>query len=174
MANPTQMQSPFWSPTIGGTSFLNLPPGDPASYRAPIEARNDLVSKLYGQLPSDAGGAYSQSPGLPRANQTLMALMQMAGRGSNTSFGPSSQANLGQDVAQLGPGVKRGLALQEPDRLSKLMDLLTNIYQWGGQTSAQAIGDTAKLQLLIAQHKQAKAQAYGQVPIIGPILAASQ
>lgn len=156
--------TPFWYPS------QPVDPGDPSAFRHIVEGRNELVRQLYGQMPQTQN-PYGDSPGRGRMGQTLMALLGMAGRSSQPGYAPNSQALFGQDVQRLGAPAQRGLALQEPERLSKLMQLLTGAYGLGGKTSAEAESEFAKLEQMIALNRRQKRAQYSQIPIVGPLLA---
>jgi len=60
--------------------------------------------------------------------------------------------------------------LQEPDRLSKLMQLLLGTYVLGGKTTGLAGSQTARLEQLIAQNRSNKRQQLSQIPIVGHLV----
>ncbi len=157
--------SPFWN-----YQGPPLKPGNPLAERATVETQNQFIRQLYGNLPQTQN-PYGDSPGAGYLHQTLMALLGMAGRGSPGTYGRSSQSLFGSDVQRMAPSAGRGLVLQEPDRLKQLMTLLLGSYVLSGKIPAEQLSEQAKLQQLKAAHRQAVQQQYGQIPIVGPLIA---
>jgi len=175
--------SPYWTPTDIGKSVhgdtsvtpntYKLDPGNPVSYRPILETRNTFLQKLTDMYNPDQGASYGHSPltqqvlgGGPRASQ-----MTTVGRPTSFASNPAIDRSMyASQWSNQASGIRGQFAQYQAAQIGEVLKQLLAAYGQGGEILGTQLGLQSAKQLQKTRDQAARNSAYGQIPVLGPLL----
>lgn len=166
---PAIWDSPYGDPWM----TANNPFGQPIQYAPTVGLRDELLRQILGPQGLNTDPNIQTQGGMPNAGRMTNISNSFANapqRQPTFAGGPAQRGAQQESLGMLQGPAMRSLALQEPDRLLKLLSALGGVYDLGTNIYATQQTDEAARRAQIAHNKSQKEGLLSSIPIVGGLV----